>query len=43
MQAELISTFQAYGGCVEQRYKGAEKAIAYGAVGFGSFYEFTFG
>ena len=33
MQAELISTFQAYGGCVEQRYKGAEKAIAYGAVG----------
>ncbi|PHS09503.1 MAG: peptidase M28 family protein [Kordia sp.] len=33
MEAELISTFQAYGGCVEQRYKGAEKAIAYGAVG----------
>jgi hypothetical protein len=33
MQADLISTFQAYGGCVEQRYKGAEKAIAYGAVG----------
>jgi len=33
MQAELISTFQAYGGCVEQRYKGAEKAIKYGAVG----------
>ena len=33
MQAELISTFNAYGGCVEQRYKGAEKAIAYGAVG----------
>lgn len=33
MQTELISTFQAYGGCVEQRYKGAEKAIDYGAVG----------
>lgn len=33
MQAELISTFNAYGGCVEQRYKGAEKAIAYGASG----------
>lgn len=33
MQAELISTFQAYGGCVDQRYSGAEKAIKYGAVG----------
>jgi len=33
MQAELINTFQAYGGCVDQRYKGAEKAIEYGAVG----------
>ena len=33
MQAELISTFNAYGGCVEQRYKGAEKAIKYGAAG----------
>lgn len=33
MQAGLISTFNAYGGCVEQRYKGAEKAIAYGAAG----------
>jgi hypothetical protein len=33
MQAELIHTFNAYGGCVEQRYNGAEKAIAYGAVG----------
>jgi hypothetical protein len=33
MQAELINTFNAYGGCVEQRYKGAEKAIAYGAAG----------
>lgn len=33
MEAELISTFKAYGGCVEQRYKGAEKAITYGAVG----------
>jgi len=33
MQTELLNTFQAYGGCVNQRYKGAEKAIAYGAVG----------
>lgn len=33
MQADLISTFNAYGGCVEHRYKGAEKAIKYGAVG----------
>ncbi len=33
MQADLISTFQAYGGCVEQRYKGAEMAIEFGAVG----------
>ena len=33
MKEELINTFQAYGGCVEQRYKGAEKAILYGAVG----------
>lgn len=33
MQADLIQTFQAYGGCVDQRYKGAEKAVAYGAAG----------
>jgi len=33
MQSELLNTFQAYGGCVNQRYKGAEKAIEYGAVG----------
>lgn len=33
MQADLIETFRAYGGCVDQRYKGAEKAIEYGAVG----------
>jgi hypothetical protein len=33
MQADLISTCQAYGGCVNQRYKGATEAIKYGAVG----------
>ncbi|MDO5969943.1 M20/M25/M40 family metallo-hydrolase [Flavivirga aquimarina] len=33
MQADLISTFQAYGGCVNQRYKGAVEASKYGAVG----------
>ena len=33
MQAELISTFDAYSGCVDQRYSGAEEAAAYGAVG----------
>jgi hypothetical protein len=33
MQADLINTFQAYGGCVNQRYKGATEAIKYGAVG----------
>ena len=33
MQADLIQTFQAYGGCVNQRYSGAEKAAAYGAAG----------
>ena len=33
MQTELISTFRAYGGCVNQRYSGAEKAGKYGAVG----------
>ncbi|MEC3907576.1 M20/M25/M40 family metallo-hydrolase [Tamlana sp. 2201CG12-4] len=33
MQADLISTFEAYGGCVNQRYKGAAEAIKYGAVG----------
>jgi len=33
MQAYLISTFQAYSGCVDQRYSGAKEASAYGAVG----------
>lgn len=33
MQADLISTFDAYSGCVDQRYSGAEEAAAYGAVG----------
>ncbi len=33
MQADLINTFQAYGGCVDQRYAGAMEAAKYGAVG----------
>jgi hypothetical protein len=33
MQANLISTFSAYGGCVNQRYMGAVEAAKYGAVG----------
>lgn len=33
MQANLISTFQAYSGCVDQRYDGAREASEYGAVG----------
>lgn len=33
MQANLISTFQAYSGCVDQRYSGAKEAGEYGAVG----------
>ncbi|WP_298515529.1 M28 family metallopeptidase [uncultured Kordia sp.] len=33
MQADVISTFQAYGGCVDQRYGGAKEALKYGAVG----------
>jgi carboxypeptidase Q len=33
MQADLISTFNAYGGCVDQRYAGAMEAGKYGAVG----------
>jgi len=32
-QDELINTFQAYGGCVDQRYAGAEEAAKYGAAG----------
>ena len=33
MQPDLIHTFEAYGGCVDQRYKGAVEASKYGAVG----------
>jgi hypothetical protein len=33
MQADLIHTFEAYGGCVDQRYAGAIEAAKYGAVG----------
>ena len=33
MQADLILTFEAYGGCVNQRYSGAVEAAKYGAVG----------
>lgn len=33
MQADLIHTFEAYGGCVDQRYSGAMEAAKYGAVG----------
>ncbi len=33
MQADLIQTFDAYGGCVNQRYQGAVEAVKYGAVG----------
>ncbi len=33
MQANLINTFQAYGGCVDQRYLGAAEAARFGAVG----------
>jgi len=33
MQVDLIQTFEAYGGCVNQRYSGAAQAAKYGAVG----------
>lgn len=33
MQADLIQTFEAYGGCVDQRYAGAMEAGKLGAVG----------
>ncbi len=33
MQPDLIQTFEAYGGCVNQRYEGAVQATKYGAVG----------
>ena len=32
MQADLINTFKAYGGAVDQRYSGAAEAAKYGAV-----------
>ncbi|WP_299226017.1 M20/M25/M40 family metallo-hydrolase [uncultured Psychroserpens sp.] len=33
MQADLINTFEAYGGCANERYSGASEAGKYGAVG----------
>ncbi len=33
MKANIINTFQAYGGCVDQRYSGAAEAAKFGAVG----------
>lgn len=33
MQADVIQTFEAYGGCVDQRYAGAMEAGKLGAVG----------
>ena len=33
MDPTLISTFQAYSGCVDQRYSGAVEAAKFGAVG----------
>ncbi len=33
MRADLINTFEAYSGAVDQRYKGAIEASKYGAVG----------
>lgn len=33
MQADLINTFSAYSGCVDQRFSGAEEAARLGAVG----------
>ncbi len=33
MQADLIETFEAYSGCVDQRFAGAAEAAKYGAVG----------
>lgn len=33
MDPKLIQTFEAYGGCVDQRYSGAREAAKYGAVG----------
>ena len=33
MEPTLVNTFAAYGGCVDQRYSGAEAAAKFGAVG----------
>ena len=33
MQADLVNTFSAYSGCVDQRFSGAEEAAKLGAVG----------
>ena len=33
MQADLINTFEAYSGCVDQRYSGAVEAAKFGAAG----------
>ncbi|MEL0457088.1 M20/M25/M40 family metallo-hydrolase [Flavobacteriaceae bacterium SZ-1-7] len=33
MQPDLIQTFEAYGGCFNQRYQGAMEATKYGAIG----------
>lgn len=33
LQPELVNTFQAYGGCSSERYRGAAEAAKYGAVG----------
>lgn len=33
MQADLINTFSAYSGCVNQRFSGAEQAARLGAIG----------
>jgi hypothetical protein len=33
LQPDLINTFEAYGGCSVERYRGAAEAVKYGAVG----------
>ena len=33
MHPELLNTFEAYGGCSSERYRGAAEAAKYGAVG----------
>jgi carboxypeptidase Q len=33
LQPDLINTFEAYGGCSSERYRGAAEASKYGAVG----------